>query len=469
MSIFTFFSFRRPLPPVALCLVATWMAGLATGEAPTTGKNHSPPGHIRRVVVQVDLAGKLLFNADGRGVQDRSMQLQGRLEYRETVLRITDGHLRQVLRNINHSTAQLVVGKWSSTPQWTHGTTPLVARWSGSQVQLYGLSRPLSSSDLDIVALQMDPLVLDRLIPTERRGELAKPEPSGQWKVTNEVAGALMSWEVCSHQTLECRVVRRDEARGVVLLEVVGGMLGAVAGATAEATLRGKLNYDWKTGTCTWADFQIEEKRAIGHAAPGLEVQGRIRVHTTPEGRTSAEELQEHLSTIPSQPAPTDLYLAFASRYHGFELMHDRSWKLLVDGPNRTIFRFIRDGDLIAQANIARVRSTERPTLAEFQEEIRLGLGEEFERIVSATEETRDDHTRVYHVVVAGTVQSLPIQWIYTHFRNEQGAVTAVITIDARLVEKHAGFEQQLIGSLRVLPPPRPKEARAAGKSSKSR
>ena len=445
------------------------MAGLAAGEDRTAGNNNSTAGRVRRVVVQADLAGKLLFNADGRGVQDRPMQLQGRLEYRETVLRITDGHLRQVLRNVDRSTAQLVVGKWSSTPQWTHGNIPLVARWSGSQVQLYSLSRPLSSSDLDIVALQMDPLALDRLIPVERRGELAKPEPSGQWKVTNEVAGVLMSWEVCSHQTLECRVVRRDEARGVVLLEVNGEMLGAVAGATAEATLRGKLNYDWETGTCTWADFQIQEKRAIGHAAPGLEVQGRIRVQTTPEGRMSAEELQEHLATIPSQPAPTDLYLAFASRYHGFELMHDRSWKLLVDGPNRTIFRFIRDGDLIAQANIARVRSTERPTLAEFQEEIRMGLGEEFERIVSATKEMREDQTQVYHVVVAGTVQSLPIQWIYAHFRNKQGAVTAVLTIDARLVEKHAGFEQQLIGSLRVLPPPRPKEARAAGKTSKSR
>ncbi len=469
MFIARFFSAGCLFVPAALSFLAASVAGPPTAEDLPEERTSLSPGEVRRVVVQAELAGKLLFNADGRGVQKRAMQLQGRLEYRETVLRVTDGHLGQVLRNVDRSTAQLVVGKWSSTPQWTHGNIPLVARWSGSQVQLYSLSRPLSSSDLEIVSLQMDPLALDRLIPVERRGELAKPEPSGQWKVTNEVAGALMSWEVCSHQTLECRVVRRDEARGVVLLEVNGEMLGAVAGATAEATLRGKLNYDWNTESCTWADFQIQEKRAIGHAAPGLEVQGRIRVQTTPEGQVPADELQKHLAAIPSRPAPTDLYLAFASRYHGFELMHDRSWKLLVDGPNRTIFRFIRDGDLIAQANIARVRPTERPTLAEFQEEIRLGLGDEFERIVSASEETRDDHTRVYHVVVAGKVQSLPIQWIYVHFRNDLGAVTAVLTIDARLVEKHAGFEQQLIGSLRVLPAPSPKEARAAETTTENR
>ncbi len=469
MSIARFFSAGCLFVPALVGVLAISLAGPATAEDHPKQPPHPSPGEVRRVVVQADLAGKLLFNADGHGVQERSMQLRGRLEYRETVLRITDGHLGQVLRNVDRSTAELVVGKWKSTPQWTRGSTPLVARWSSSQVELYSLSRPLNSADLDIVALQLDPLALDRLIRVARRGELAKPEPSGQWKVTNEVAGALMSWEVCSHQTLECRVVRRDEARGVVLLEVSGEMLGAVGGATAEATLRGKLNYDWETGTCTWADFQIKEKRAIGHAAPGLEVRGRIRVQTTPEGHVAVDELQEHLVAIPSRPDPTDLYLAFASRYHGFELIHDRSWKLLVDGPNRTIFRFIRDGDLIAQANIARVRSTERPTLAEFQEEIRLGLGDEFERIVSATEETRDDHTRVYHVVVAGKVQSLPIQWIYAHFRNDQGAVTAVLTIDARLVEKHAGFEQQLIGSLRVLPAPSPKEARAAKTTTENR
>ncbi len=426
------------------------------------------PGMRRRIVARADVEGKLLFNADGSGVRRRSLRLSGRLEYLETVLRVDDGHLAQTLRDVEHSTASLVVGKWTSSPEFSQRGVPLVARWGGAAVQIYSARSPLSSRDLDVVALQVDPLALDRLIPVGRRTKLAQSNPEGTWTVAEGVGAALLGWEVCSHQTLKCKVVRRDTERGVVLIEISGDLLGAVDGSTSEAKLRGKLNYDPRLGQCVWADVLIEEKRAIGHVAPGFEVKARIRVQAVPQDPIEDDQLRSHLAAIPSAPQATDLYLAFASRFQGFEIMHDRSWKLMVDGPSRTIFRLIHDGDLIAQANFSRIRSTERPTLQQFQQEVKRALGDSFERFVAASEDDRSDGTRVYRVIVVGAVESLPIQWMYCHFRNGHGAVTAVISIDARLVEKHAGFDERVLASLRVTPLPTPQQAKADEDTSRA-
>ncbi len=448
----------RPMS-VLLCAALFGMVGAVSLQAAPL-----EPGAKRSIVAQVELQGQLKLNADGSGVKTRKLQLTGRLEYDDIVLRMTeDGEIAQSLRNLRQSTAKLVVGKWQTSPNLSTLERPIVAHWNGSRIDLYSPSAPMNSTDLDAVSLQIDPVALSLLFPADQRAELTSENPAGSWQVSNAAAAALMGWDVCSEQSLECRVVRRDATREVVLLEIEGELLGAIDGATSEANVKGKLNYDPRSGQCTWADVSIEEKRAVGHVAPGLEAKARIRVLTKPAEAVSAGRLRELLASISPQPQPTDLYLAFASQRQGFELMHSRDWKLMVDGPLLTIFRLIQDGDLIAQANVSRIRATERPTLKEFQQEVSQALGKRLEKFVSVDEETRDDGTRVYRVMAAGTVESLPIQWVYLHFRNGDQAVTCAITMDARLVERFAGADERLVATLRVTDLPAPQEARKSG------
>lgn len=445
-------------------MLACWLGlllsptvGIAAAELSSFKAAHET-GARRQVTAVVQAEGDLLLNADGRGVQKAAMKLSGKLEFQEIILGTDErGRVAQSSREYSQANGQLQVRKWQSSLKLNDTRTTIIASADAqNRLLLVSPSGPLSQSDLDTISLQVDPLALDRLLPTEQQISLAGSQTTGtespnSWRVTNSAAALLLGLEVVHRSTLECRVIRWSSEAAVFLLEINGEVEGAISGASSEITIKGKLNFDPSAHQFTWADLNIVENRSIGHAAPGLKSEARIRVRIVPQAAVDSERWAVLREELTATGESVNQLLAFGSQFHGFEMIHDRNWKLLIDGPTTTVFRLIKDGDLIAQANFSAVRTSERPDLNEFKQQIQHKLGDNLQSFISAEEEQSSTRTRIFRVVATGVVNELPIQWVYYYFRDRANrAVSCTITMDARLVERFVDSGDKLLGSLRL-------------------
>ena len=87
-----------------------------------------------------------------------------------------------------------------------------------------------------------------------------------------------------------------------------------------------------------------------------------------------------------------------------------------------------------------------------FQEDVKRVLGNNFEEVVEASEETGDNGLRVLRVVVAGKAGDLPIQWTYYHLSDDKGHRAALVfTLESSLLDRFATIDRELIGNFRFL------------------
>jgi len=135
-----------------------------------------------------------------------------------------------------------------------------------------------------------------------------------------------------------------------------------------------------------------------------------------------------------------------------------------------TILRLVDRGDLIAQCNIRPrppLAAGEQLTMDGFQDDVKRVLGDNFEEIVEATEETGDNGLRVLRVVVAGKAGDLPIQWTYYHLADDKGhRASLVFTHEASLLDRFAHIDRELIGNFRFLADKRPTPAETSSASA---
>jgi hypothetical protein len=154
-------------------------------------------------------------------------------------------------------------------------------------------------------------------------------------------------------------------------------------------------------------------------------------------------------------PAEGNRLLSFQSA-SGFELIHSRNWRVMVDRHDVTILRLIERGDLLAQCNasvLPDVKAGQQLTLESFQTDVQRALGESFGQVEEASQQMTEDGVRVLRAVVSGIVSEIPIQWTYYHLSNAKGQQAAIVfTLEAKLVEQFAGQDQTLVSSFQFRP-----------------
>jgi hypothetical protein len=96
-----------------------------------------------------------------------------------------------------------------------------------------------------------------------------------------------------------------------------------------------------------------------------------------------------------------------------------------------------------------------------FQDDVKRALGNNFEEIVEATEESGDTGQHVLRVVVAGKGGDLPIHWTYYQLSDDKGRrASLVFTMESSLVERYAHTDRELIANFRFLAEKQPTAAR---------
>lgn len=93
---------------------------------------------------------------------------------------------------------------------------------------------------------------------------------------------------------------------------------------------------------------------------------------------TAAPEISdESISKLPLVAKAGETLLAFRSEKGGFELVHDRRWRVMNERYDSAILRMIDRGELVAQCNIAKLKNfgkDEKLTLDTFQGDVKTAL-----------------------------------------------------------------------------------------------
>lgn len=439
---------------VIAAVALLWRPQLLAAEPISLTPSQGAGTHQQAKIV-VEVEGSLRINADGSEVKHLPMKVEANLSYVERTLAAEPGLISaRVARNYRDATAVLQLRDAKIESKLREDRRLIVAQSSASEASIFSPLGPLERDELDLLDVPGACLPLGALLPRDA------VSVGSTWKVSNEAAGRLFGLEAVNDQDLTATLTKVEENLAIVSL--AGKVAGAVGGVSTEIEAKGSLNFDLQQRAVTWLALAYQEKRAIGHAQPGFEVTGKVRWVAGPIHK--AEELADSvLRSLPTTSGPATTLVEFRNGPAGFQLAHDRRWRVMVERRELTVMRLIDRGDLIAQCNISPLPALpagEQLTLEGFQADVKQTLGKNFGEIVEASQEVTDAGQRILRVVVAGTASELPIQWSYYHISNSAGRRAALVfTLESSLVERFPQVDRELIDSLSFVELPSPTPA----------
>ena len=416
------------------------------------------PGWHQQVKVIVETVGQLKLNPDGSEVKRLPIKVEANLAYVERTLAAGSQFAsHKVARHYAQAEAKIRLRDTELEHRLRDDRRLIVVETTDKQASTFSPLGPLTREELELVDIPASSLSLAALLPLR----VVKLEQS--WQLADWAVARLFGLDLVTQHDVKGTLTEVKENIAVISLQ--GKVAGAIGGVTTDIELTGKLNFDIPQRAVTWLALGYKENRAVGHAQPGFEVAGKLRLVAAPI-RPAGEVNDQALANLPIKATGTSTLIDFAADSAGYALLHDRRWNVMVDRHDVTILRMVDRGDLIAQCNISRLpqlAAGAQLTLDAFQEDVKKTLGMSFGQIVEATQEA-EGAFRTLRVIVSGQTAEIPIQWTYYHLSDEAGNRAAfVFTIEGSLVEKFAQIDRELIAAFRFTAGRQPTPAEAKG------
>lgn len=437
------------------------LSGSLALAADTADLTYTPQvGETQIVKAVVEVTGDLKLNADGTKVERLPIQVTAELDYVQRLTTAggapgtkaaTDGRM---LRYYRSATAKMKLRDSEMQQTLADDRRLIVADVAGDEALLFSPAGPITREELELVDAPASQLITAALLP-------GKTVSTGDtWTYDDAVVCRLLGLEAVQEQKI---VAKLDKIEiGVAMISLEGKVAGAVGGVASDIELKGRVNFDLGTKMVTWLVLAIRENRSIGHAQPGFEAVTKLRMVAAPAA-SPPELAAEQLTGLPLEKSAGSSLMLLRSPRGGYELIHDRRWRTMVDRSDVTILRMVDRGDLVAQCNITRLPplgKDKQLTMDGFQNDIRRTLGKSFGDIVDANELQSEAGLRILRVTAAGNTQDLPIQWTYYHVSNPAGEqLSLVVTMESKLVEKFPQVDRELTSNLRLLDLPKPTPA----------
>ncbi|HEX3871442.1 MAG TPA: hypothetical protein VHV77_13445 [Pirellulales bacterium] len=421
----------------AILLIASVCQAAETYEF----RSQAKPGTTAHVDLLLEVGGDLKLTEKGN-VRALPMSVVAKMQYDERLAELSaDGATSMRLYSTAEATIKLDKGK-ALKPKLRTDRKAVAVRFAEKHATLVSPAGPLSRDELELIDIPGNTLLVERLLPVE-------PVAEGQtWTHSEAVMTALLGLDAISQNDVTS-VLKEVDAHAA-RFEMSGTVLGAIDGISATLQLKGRYKFDRHEGRITWFAILIEEKRSIGHVAPGADVVARLQMTIAPT-KGPAELAEADVSQLNEAFNPSNEVLEHATIDGRFRFFYDRRWHIMDETPEAVALRMVDRGDLVAQCNVSLLASVEPqrlPTLAQFQDDIRKSLDKHFTRFLKATEGTTADGYTVYRTVVEGTASDLPIVWNYYHVADAHGqhAVFA-FTLEQDMSERFASVDQAMIGS----------------------
>lgn len=401
------------------------------------------------VRVVLEARGDLTFKSAASKVRRVPMRVRGELAYQERFLSPTQSGGLRAVRQYSLASAKIDVAKNRMSPRLSDEKRLIVAEVRDRKLQLRSPLGPFRRSELDLVKVQGDTLLLRDLLPADSVGL------EQTWSPSKDAWAQVLCLEAVSQAKVIARL--RKVEGDIALVDLEGPLSGAVGGVATDIDVRAKLNFDMRRKRVTWLAMTLKEARSIGHADPGVEATSRIRIALQPAATARPELSDQALKGLPLTAPPDAAVLEHRAASGAFRLLHDPRWRLISDRRKLSVFRLVDKGDLVAQCNLSTLapRPADKPlTLREFQDDIRSALGKNFVRFVESTEYASESGLKALRTVAAGESQGLKIHWIYYHLSDPSGQrLSLVFTLETELVERFGTADQTLVSTIRLLKP----------------
>lgn len=429
----------------ALVILPAVQAHAARSAGALTLVPEITPGMQRRFTAVVEAEGTLRMNPDGRKVTTAPMKVLANLTFDEKVLAVDGSKPRHVVRYYTTGDATIKVDKHGFKNELREDFRTMCVSVGEESATLFSPLGPMKRDELELLKLPGEPIAWHALLPANA------VKIGDTWKLADSSLAMLLGIEVVTASDVKAKLVSADEK--LAMMELEGTVAGAVGGVAADFDLRAKYNFDLTQKQLVWLALGIKEKRAIGHAEPGYEITSRVRIGAAPLGN-SPHLAADFLKQFPLELKDGSTLLTHDSAEGAFQLVHDRRWNVMTDHREAAILRLVDHGDLLAQCNISRLRDMPADkdlTLEAFQKEVTETLKATLEQVVDADQSTTDNGLRQLRIVASGTVQEVPVQWIYYHLADQEGHNAALVyTMDARYVERFAELDRAMVGSLQL-------------------
>lgn len=421
-------------------------------QASTYRLNDSMPTY-RKVRATLDVEGKVRINPDGKKVREFPMSLNGQYEYDERLM--PKPLLKRTVRYYSKAHTKTQVSGQPGEAGIDPVKKLIVNDFTGGpQSVIFCPEFSLTREELELITIPGNSLATSLLLPND-------PVTIGQtWEVLDAGLVGILNLDAISKNEVIGKLTQVEDQ--VATIELEGKVAGAVGGVATDVELRGKINFDLEANTITWFAAQISEERSIGHAHPGFVIKAVVRTQMEPISEV-AQLSDSAIAQLNLEPDMGQQMLLFEGREIGCRFMHPRDWHAMGETGKATVFRLIRDGELLAQCNISRLtnlKAGEQTTLEGFQANVSSALGERLGQVMDAAERVTSEGLRELRITAVGTAEKLPITWVYYLMSDDTGRrYSLVFTYETTLTEKVAEADRTFTSGFSMLELEGPKAA----------
>lgn len=404
-------------------------------------------GDATQVEVLLEVGGDVKLVDDGKTLK-KPVDVVGKLRYEERLL--TENRAAseptRALRYYEEATAKLKIDTTEAEPGLRDERRLIGVNLHDEGATIYSPHGSLTRDELDLVDVIGQSLLIERLLPE-------KPVAVGDtWKHDNALLALLLRIDALSANDVVSKLVSVDEESAK--MELTGIVNGAIDGVATEMELKAKIKFDRQLRRITWLALLIKEQRSIGHVGPGLDVVARLQVKLTPLAEPKHLGDQITSNAMASLESVTSL-LSHEPAAGGVELNYARGWHIVGDTSDLLVMRYVERGELLAQCNVAPVRTIPQGgqiTLAQFQNDVKEALADNFGSFHSATQSADSLGRTIYRVEVHGETNELPVQWNYYLISNGQGRyVVFAFTLEQALASRLGEADRAIVTGLRFL------------------
>ena len=401
---------------------------------------------VNRVASSVEVGGDLTIVEENK-VNPLKLEVVAKIDYDERMFDVqnADEGPWHSIRHYRRADASIRIENDVVKPTLTPNRRLIGVKVEKSNVTMFCPDGPLSRDELDLMDLQGNSLLLDRLLPPERVGI------GDTWEHSDDLVTALLRLDAASSCDVTSKLVSVTDR--VALMEAAGRVSGAVGGVSTEIQLKAKYQFSLDAKRIVWFGLLIKEKRSVGHVGPGLDVVARIQM-TISQVSDSEKLSNEALQGVALTPDEALTRLTYESPAGGWQFANDRRWFITADEADKAVLRMIDRGELVAQCNVSSlpvVDAGKLTGLTKFQADVKRGLGESFGQFVGAAERPNEADYRVLHVIVDGEASEVPIRWIYHLLADAQGRQAVfVFIVEGDLIERFGRADEELMETVRL-------------------
>jgi len=416
-------------------------------------------GDSTRVALSYEVGGDLIV-LDDKGQEVKvPMSVVARMAYDEQIVAWwPDASIAsRSLRRYSEATATIKRGEKGAPHVLPNDRSEIVAKAAADSTALNGLDYPLTREQYDLIDIQANTLVIDRLLPHRELKE------ADGWDHDPATIGALLGMDhvaVC-----EVRSVVTGAESGQVKIRLAGTVHGTFEGASTEMDLRGAYLFHLDDGRITKFNLAVKEIRKPNEVTPGLDVVAKLSLIVVPLDKESMPFDKIAVEKARAMTTPSLSELLVESPQRGYRFLHDSSWYVTSEQREFMSLKLLGQGNLLAHCNVSTLpaRPVDKPTtLQQFEADVCKSLGERLVRVEAATEWANAAGHHCLGVIAAGEVDGVPMQWRhYLISTDGLRQATVSVTLEQSLLDQFGDADKSIVDTMILLPEPAAAETAA--------